>query len=175
MQDKSKEVIVEEVTEVLSQIKEYHKIEDDRFIRGYIFARGILDGMTANSAYSDAFEVSLHKAKGLSSQLYRTQWIQSILSELEVDTEVRDRDYIQEAKETLSAVMAQDGTEVKDRIAAARAMGSIIKDTKKQDKKIDQENGSKLSEVLDYIKKAASKGQLISQEKGVIDVVVIND
>lgn len=129
-QDKSNEVIKEEVTEILSQIKEYFNIEDDRFIRGYIFARGVLDGLTVNSSYSEAFDVSLNTARGLSSQLYRTKWIQAIISELEVDTEARDRDYIQEAKETLSAVMATEGVEIKDRIAAARAMGSIIKDTK---------------------------------------------
>jgi len=174
MQDKSKEVMIEEVTEILSQIKEYYRIEDDRFIRGYIFARGILDGLTVNSAYSEAFEVSMHMAKGLSSQLYRTKWIQAIISELEVDVEVRDRDYIQEAKETLSAVMAESKDE-KNLVAAARAMGSIVKDTRRPDKTEEKENGSKLEEMLKYLKDASQKGQLISAEKGVIDVVMIDE
>lgn len=174
MQDKSKEIIVEEVTEILSQIKEFYNIDDDRFIRGYIFARGILDGLTVNSSYSEAFEVTMSKAKGLSSQLYRTKWIQSIISELEVDVEVRDRDYIQEAKETLSAVMAES-KDPKELVAAARAMGSIIKDTKRPDRQEDKANGSKLEEVLAYLKEASNKGQLISSETGVIDVVEIHE
>lgn len=174
MQDKSKEIIVEEVTEILSQIKEYYKIDDDRFIRGYIFARGILDGMTTNSAYAEAFEVSHHMAKGLSAQLYRTKWIQAIIKELEVDVESRDRDYIQEAKETLSAVMAESKDE-KSLVAAARAMGSLIKDTKKEDKSDRTAEGSKVEEMLAYLKEASLRGQGISSEQGVIDVTVINE
>lgn len=173
-QDKSNEVIKEEVTEILSQIKEYFNIKDDRFIRGYIFARGVLDGLTVNSSYSEAFDVSLNTARGLSSQLYRTKWIQAIISELEVDTEARDRDYIQEAKETLSAIMTSS-KDPKDLVAAARAMGSLIKDTKKQDREQDRENGSKLEEVLKYLKDASQKGQMISSKTGIIDVVEIHD
>lgn len=174
MQDKSKEVMIEEVTTVLSQIKDYFNIDDDRFIRGYIFARGILDGLTVNASYSEAFDVSLNAARGLSSQLYRTKWIQSIIAELEVDTEARDRDYIQEAKETLSAVMATS-TDPKDLVAAARAMGSLIKDTKKQDKEEQQSSGSKIEEMLQYLKDVSQKGQMVSSETGIIDVVVINE
>lgn len=175
MQDKSSEILIEEVTEALSRIKEQFNIEDDRFIRGYIFVRGVLDGLTVNSAYADAFEVTLAQARTLSSQLYRTKWIQAIMSELEVDTEARDRDYIQEAKETLSVAMSTDGVEVKDKIAAARAMGSLIKDTKKHDKEESRNGAGQLAEMLLQLKDAASKGQLLSPSTGVIDVTAIED
>lgn len=174
MHDKASEILIEEVTEALSQIKEQFRIDDDRFIKGYIFVRAVMDGVRVNSAYAEAFEVSLSSAKTLSTQLYRTKWIQAIISELEVDTEVRDREFIEEAKETLSAAMSEDGVDIKDRIAAARGMGAIIKDTKKQEKQ-EQREGSNVADILKQIQEAAQKGQILSPERGIIDVKAIEE
>lgn len=167
-------VTVEDVTAALSQIKEQHNIEDDRFVRGYSFVRGILDGLTANASYSEAFDVSMNQAKNVSSQLYRRKWIQAIFEELEVEVEVRDRDYIEEAKETLSAVMATSRDE-KNLIAAAGAMIRGVKDSRKEKKETETLDESKLSEILNMMKSAASDGKMLSPTSGVIDVVVINE
>ena len=174
MQNEITTVTVEDVTDALSQIKEQYNIEENRFVQGYSFARGVLDGLSVNSAYSEAFDVSTSTARNVSSQLYRRKWIQAIIEELEVGVEARDRDYLQEAKETLSAVMSES-TDMKDKVAAARAMGSIIKENKKEQKTEETLDESKLSEILTLMKTSAAGGKMLSPTRGVIDVLVIDE
>ena len=50
-----------------------------------------------------------------------------------------------------------------------------VKDSRKEKKETETLDESKLSEILAMMKSSASRGQMLSPTKGIIDVVVIDE
>ena len=91
--------------EAVIEVKSQFNIEEERFMKGHKFALLISDGVRANTAYAEAFEVPFSKAKGLSTQLYRSKWIQELLEIMKVGIELRDREHLEEIKDRMSIIL----------------------------------------------------------------------
>lgn len=156
----------------LEKIQIQYRIDEERFLKGYSFAMAILDGEAASFAYAEAFNVPFAQAKTLSSQLYRTKWIQAIIKECEVDTELRDRESLEDVKTAMATIM-EDSPETSDKIAAARVLKDTIVSQKKEKKEDIEQIDDRVQKILIGLKEASQKGMIVTGNSDLIETTVI--
>jgi len=149
-------------TENLMEIQQRYNIDEERFLKGHKFAMMIADGERSNTAYAEAFEVPFSSAKGLSNQLYRSKWIQEIIKEISVDNELRDREHIEDIKQSMAAIMDDEKgiIDLKDKIAAARVLKDTIQSQPKQQEDVKEVVDNRLSEILNHIASTARQEEI---------------
>ena len=114
----------------LMAVREKHDIDEERFVRGVIFAEYIVNGESANQAYVYAFQCTAKEASTKSANLRGTKWVQELILYFKPDENTL---YFGEIRQIIRKGMAivddpmAENTEV---IAAMNALAKYVKISK---------------------------------------------
>jgi len=173
---KEVEVLLED-KEALNVIRTRFNVKEDRFDKGLVFVQKILDGMSKNKAYVEAFGVSIDKAKTLSSQLHRGKWIQELIKYLRPN---EDSLYFGETKRIIGRGMEiinnpkSSNREVTEAIKALQPFIKAEKQRLEVDVSIADNTGDSIvTQLNDKIAMLADAGKMVNEAGEIVDVELI--
>ena len=160
----------------LIAIKEKHNIQDERFVRGVIFSEYIVNGESANTAYTYAFEVDRKEAAKYSANLRNSKWIQELILYFRPDENTLYFGEIRQIIRKGMAIIDNPMSEDKDVISAMNALAKYVKVSKSVK---DHEDSSisdatqMIAGLMEGIAQLADKDKMIDKHGKIIDVPIL--
>jgi hypothetical protein len=160
----------------LLAIRDKHKIDEERFVRGVIFAEYIVNGESANKAYTYAFECDMATARTRSANLRNSRWIQELILYFKPDENTlyfgEIRQIIRKGMEIIDNPMS----EPKDVVAAMNALAKYVKVSKsvKDNEDTSISDATKLiSGLMEGIAQLSNQDKMIGPNGKIIDVPIL--
>jgi len=160
----------------LEVIRERHSIEEERFVRGVIFAEYIVNGESANNAYVYAFQCDKKEASTKSSNLRQTKWVQELILFFKPDENTLYFGEIRQIIRKGMAIIDNSNSEAKDVIAAMNALAKYVKVSKAAKENEDttiSDAAQMMTGLLKGIEELANGNKMISRDGDIIDVPVL--
>ena len=160
----------------LIAIKERHNIEEERFVRGVIFAEYIVNGESANKAYMYAFECDMNVAKTRSANLRNTKWVQELIMYFKPDENTLYFGEIRQIIRKGMSIIDDPMSEQKDVIAAMNALAKYVKVSKvaKENEDTSISDATQLiAGLMDGIAALSNQDKMIDKHGKIIDVPIL--
>lgn len=160
----------------LLAIKEKHNIEDERFIRGVIFSEYIVNGESANTAYTYAFQCDRKEASTKSANLRNSKWVQELILYFKPDENTLYFGEIRQIIRKGMAIIDNPVSEDKDVIAAMNALAKYVKVSKaaKESEDLSISDATKMiTGLMAGIAAITDKDKMIDKHGQIIDVPIL--
>ncbi len=160
----------------LIAIKDKHNIEEERFVRGVIFAEYIVNGESANSAYVYAFDCDRSEATSRSANLRNKKWIQDLINFFKPDENTLYFGEIRQIIRKGMAIVDDPMSESKDVIAAINALAKYVKVSKANRENEDtsiSDATALITGLMEGIASLSSSDKMINQKGKIIDVPIL--
>ena len=160
----------------LLAIRDRHGIDDKRFVQGVIFAEYIVNGESANTAYSYAFQCERKEASTKSANLRGTRWVQELILYFKPDENTlyfgEIRQIIRKGMSIIDNPMSED----KDVISAMNALAKYVKVSKaaRENEDTSLSDATKLiSGLMEGIASLSNNDKMIGPGGNIIDVPIL--
>ena len=160
----------------LIAIKEKHNVEEERFVRGVIFAEYIVNGESANNAYTYAFECTPKEASTKSSNLRNTKWVQELIMYFRPDENTLYFGEIRQIIRKGMAIIDNPMSEDKDVISAMNALAKYVKISKAAKENEDtsiSDATQMIAGLMEGIAALSDVDKMINKHGQIIDVPIL--
>lgn len=160
----------------LEIIMEKHDIDKERFVRGVIFAEYVVNGESANNAYTRAFECTRKEASTKSANFRNSKWIQELIIYFRPDENTLYFGEIRQIIRKGMNIIDDPLSEPKDIISAMNALSKYIKvnNTSQQEENILASDATKLmTGLIKGMEELANSNKMISGDGAIIDVPIL--
>jgi len=160
----------------LLTIRDKYNVNEERFVRGVIFAEYIVNGESANTAYKYAFEVDSQEAKKYSANLRNTKWIQELILYFKPDENTLYFGEIRQIIRKLMAIIDNPVSEDKDIISAANALAKYVKvsrQNKDNEENVISDATKLISGLVKGIEQLSEQNKMIGPNGQIIDVPIL--
>ena len=160
----------------LIAIKEKHNVEEERFVRGVIFAEYIVNGDSANSAYTYAFDCTKKEASMKSANLRGTKWVQELILYFKPDENTLYFGEIRQIIRKGMAIIDNPMSEDKDVISAMNALAKYVKVSKAARENEDtsiSDATALIAGLMEGIASLSSDDKMIDKHGKIIDVPIL--
>ena len=160
----------------LLAVKEKHNIEEERFVRGVIFAEYIVNGESANNAYVYAFNCSKSEASTKSTNLRNTKWIQELIVYFKPDENTLYFGEIRQIIRKGMGIIDDPMSEAKDVICAMNALAKYVKVSKAARENEDtsiSDATQLMTTLISGIAELSQQGKMIDGDGEIIDVPLL--
>ncbi len=160
----------------LEIIMEKHNIEKQRFVRGVIFAEYIVNGESANNAYSWAFECDRKESSMKSSNLRNSKWIQELILYFKPDENTLYFGEIRQIIRKGMSIIDDPMTEDKDVISTMNALAKYVKvskSNKDNEQEISSDAAQLMTGLIKGIEDLSNQNKMIAGNGTIIDVPIL--
>ena len=157
-------------------IRHKHKIDNERFTRGVIFAEFVVNGDSANNAYMYAFECDKTKATMSSANFRNSKWIQELIQFFRPDENTLYFGEIRQIIRKGMAIIDNPNTEDKDIISAMNALAKYVKvssSTKTNEEEMVSDAAKLMTGLIKGISELSAQNKMINGNGDIIDVPVL--
>ena len=160
----------------LIAIKEKHNIDEERFVRGVIFAEYIVNGESANNAYIYAFDCERKQASMKSANLRGSKWIQDLILYFKPDENTLYFGEIRQIIRKGMAIVDNPNSEDKDVISAMNALAKYVKVSKAARENEDtsiSDATTLIAGLMDGIAALSNNDKMIDKYGAIVDVPIL--
>ena len=160
----------------LIAIQEKHNIDEERFVRGVIFAEYIVNGESANSAYIYAFDCEKKQASMKSANLRGSKWIQELILYFKPDENTLYFGEIRQIIRKGMAIIDNPNSEDKDVISAMNALAKYVKVSKAARENEDtsiSDATTLIAGLMDGIAALSNNDKMIDKHGTIVDVPIL--
>ena len=157
-------------------IRDKHNIEEERFVRGVIFAEYIVNGENATNAYMYAFECDKKLAQMNSSNLRNAKWVQDLIMYFRPDENTLYFGEIRQIIRKGMQIVDDPMSEPKDVVSAINALAKYIKVSKQTtdaESNVVSDAAQMIAGLMEGIGQIVEQNKMVDKHGNIIDVPIL--